>query len=167
KVDQSNNVNVGGTIVYDISYQNIGNQDATGVVITETVPTFTTYSAAASSPGWVCIPDNNAGSSCTFNVGSLTVSSGIQVIQYAVIVDDNIPAGVSTIDNIIDITDDGINGIDPDPTNNSDPESTDVGAFPDLSITKTDGGITWAWSNNCLYIVLCKHRRSGCNGSRA
>ena len=153
KVDQSNNVNVGGTIIYDISYQNIGNQDATGVVITETVPVFTTYSAAASSPGWVCIPNNNAGSSCTFDVGSLTVSSGIQVIEYAVIVDDNIPAGISTIDNIIDITDDGINGIDPDPTNNSDPESTDVGAFPDLSITKTDGGITSGPGQTIVYTL--------------
>src|SRR5207237_5982787 len=55
----------GGTVPYTLSYANTGNQGATGVAITETVPANTTFNAGASTAGWNCVPNNNAGSVCT------------------------------------------------------------------------------------------------------
>lgn len=153
KVDQSNMVITGGTIIYDLTYENLGPQDATGVVITETVPDHTTFDPTSSDPNWVCTPDNNAGSTCTFSVGDLNVSDGASTIQFAVIVDDPLPAGIDQIFNTATIGDDGNNGDDPDDSNNTDPEDTDVGAFPDLTITKTDGDITSGPGQTIVYTL--------------
>jgi uncharacterized repeat protein (TIGR01451 family)/fimbrial isopeptide formation D2 family protein len=153
KVDQSENIPAGGTVIYDISYQNVGSQDATGVVITETVPANTVYTAASSSTGWVCTPDNNAGSICTFNVGNLTVAAGAQVIQFGVIIDTPLAAGVDDINNVVSIIDDGANGVDPTADDNSDPEDTVVVAAPDLAITKTDGDISSGPGQTIVYTL--------------
>jgi len=142
KTDQSNAVNPGGTIIYDITYQNIGSQDATGVVMTETVPANTIFNVASSDPAWNCVPDGNPGSVCSFNVGPLTVAAGSAMVQFAVTVDNPLAAGVDTINNTVSINDDGNNGDDADPNNNSDDETTNAGAFPDLTISKTDGDVT-------------------------
>ncbi len=153
KVDQSDNVNAGGTIIYDLTYQNLGPQDATGVVVTDTVPANTTFDPTSSSAGWTCAPDNNAGSTCTFNVGNLNVIDGPSTIQYAVILDNPLPAGVDQILNTASVADDGTNGDDPDDSNNTDPETTDVGAFPDLTITKTDGDISSGPGQTIVYTL--------------
>ena len=48
-------VSPGSLLVYAIRYDNVGDQDATGVEITETVPAETTFDAAASLPTvWSC-----------------------------------------------------------------------------------------------------------------
>ena len=60
----------GGTVAYTLSYTNVGTQNATGVVLTETVPANTTFNAGASTAGWVCTPNNNAGSNCTLAIGA-------------------------------------------------------------------------------------------------
>jgi uncharacterized repeat protein (TIGR01451 family) len=55
----------GDTIVYTLTFTNVGNRNATGVVLTETVPANTTFNPALSTPGWVCVPGFSAGSTCT------------------------------------------------------------------------------------------------------
>ena len=40
----------GGTVAYTSTYTNAGNQGATGVALTETVPANTTFNAAATTP---------------------------------------------------------------------------------------------------------------------
>ena len=64
--------------LYRLAYSNVGAQTATGVVVTETVPANTTFSAAGSSAGWSCADGAAAGTACTFPVGkrSLWISSG-------------------------------------------------------------------------------------------
>ncbi len=153
KVDRSDFVSAGGTVTYDISYANVGTQDATGVLITETVPVNTTFVAASSSAGWLCAPDANAGSTCTFSVGNLAAGDPSSVIQFAVELDNPLPAGFDTVTNNILIADDGTNGPDPDNDNNVDDETTNVGAFPDLSITKTDGGVTSGPGQTIVYTL--------------
>ncbi len=59
----------GATIIYTLTYDNVGNQDATGVVVTETVPANTTFTTTGSSEDWTCTPDTNAGSTCTYDSG--------------------------------------------------------------------------------------------------
>ena len=108
----------GGIVVYTIRVTNVGNQDATGVVLSETVPTNATFVAGQSSPGW-----NGAGTS--FTIGSLAAGDFVDIL-YAVQVDDPLPAGIGQISNTASATDDGTNGFDPTPANNSSTDTTPV-----------------------------------------
>ena len=130
-----------GVVVYTLSYANVGNQDATGVVITETVPTYTTFDLAGSTAGWSCADNAAAGTGCTFTIGNLAAGASSSVL-FAVQVDSVVPSGVTEILNTVSIADDGTNGTDPTPDNNQDDETTPVDAAPDLTITKDDAGVT-------------------------
>ncbi len=103
----------GGTVAYTLSYTNTGNQDATSVVITETVPLNSSFDTSASG-SWSCTPGGSAGSICTFSVGNL--AAGINgSATFTVTVDTPLPAGVTQIANTAVIADDGGNGADPTP----------------------------------------------------
>lgn len=127
----------GGQVVYALGVSNAGNQDATGVTVTETVPVSTSFAAGASSPGWACAPDGTAGSTCTFAVGSLGAGS-TQSVDFAVVIDSLLPAGVDEISNQASTADDGANGADPTPANNAAADTTPVDAAPDLTVAKFD-----------------------------
>ena len=62
KTDGSLSTTPGAAIAYTLSYTNGGSQNATGVVLTETVPANATFNAGGSTAGWVCVPNGNAGS---------------------------------------------------------------------------------------------------------
>jgi uncharacterized repeat protein (TIGR01451 family) len=91
----------GGAILsFLLTAANGGDQDAAGVALTETVPAHTTFAAAASSPGWSCVPANGAaGAGCTFAVGGLA-AGGSAVATFAVRADSPLPAGVGQIGNV-------------------------------------------------------------------
>ena len=131
----------GATIAYVLSYQNVGNQDATGVVISETVPANTVFDPNASSADWVCT-SAAAGSSCTLAIGALAAGAGPITATFAVLVDSPLLAGVEEVVNSTSIADDESNGTDPNPGDNSDSDNTPVDAVPDLVISKDDGGVT-------------------------
>ncbi|WP_423810677.1 hypothetical protein [Pseudohalioglobus lutimaris] len=59
----------GARLSYALQIENTGNQNATGVVIRETVPVGATYLAASSDPGWSCLDGDIAGRVCTLAVG--------------------------------------------------------------------------------------------------
>ena len=126
----------GDDITYTLSYGNVGNQDATGVTLTETVPDNTTFNAAA-SPGWTCTPDGSAGSTCTFDVGDLAAGDS-GTATFTVTVDNPVAAGTEEIDNTASIDDDEDNGDDPNPDDNEASDTTPIDAEPDVSATKTD-----------------------------
>lgn len=142
-------VNAGGTVFYQIDYGNVGNQDATGVQLFETVPDTNTgsgqvfFNAAASSPGWSCADASPPGTLCTFDVGDLGGGAGGQLI-FAVTLEDPLDAGVTSVSNTVIISDDGSNT---DPGNcqpdcertDSDTENTPVLAAPVLELVKDDG----------------------------
>jgi len=130
----------GNNLIYTLNYDNIGNQNATGVVITETVHDDTTFSTTGSSVGWSCSNGDIAGTTCSFDVGNFNVGA-TGSITFAVLVDNPLPSGVDTITNTVSIADDGTNGVDQNPANNTDDEISSTNAAPDLSITKTDNGI--------------------------
>jgi uncharacterized repeat protein (TIGR01451 family) len=132
----------GATIRYRIDYGNVGNQDATGVVISETVPANTLFSALGSTAGWSCPPRSGPGTRCDFTVGNLSLAPGSVI--FAVQVDDPLDAGVDEIINTVDISDDGIefDGSTPVPSTDTAMEQTPIGgALPQLTIDKDDGGI--------------------------
>jgi large repetitive protein len=116
KQDGGDPAEPGGTIGYLLTYHNAGG-DATGVVITETVPAHTTFNATASTTGWVCQNGGAAGSVCTLIVGHVPNGGGGSKI-FAVTVDDPLPQAVTEIHNTAQIGDDGANGQDPTPADN-------------------------------------------------
>ena len=140
----------GGTIVYTLNYSNTGSQGATGVVITEALPGFTTFDPANSTAGWT---ETAPGSGIfTFNVGGL--ASGVSgSVDFAVTVDSTVPAGFSLVTNSATISDDGSNGPDEDPSDNTGGDTTPVDANPDLTLTIDDGQTTTAAGDGLIYTL--------------
>ncbi len=73
-----------------------------------------------------------------FTLGAVPASDPAGTLTFAVVVDNPLPTGVTEINNAVTIADDGANGDDPTPDNNSDDELTPVGAAPDMTISKVD-----------------------------
>lgn len=115
KMPDISNAVPGQTITYTINYSNIGNQGAEGVVITETVPTHTSFSGS----NWTCTPDNSAGSTCTKNVGTLAGGGASGSMPFAVTVVTPLPDGATQISNTATIADNDANGPDSNTTNNT------------------------------------------------
>ncbi|MCB0163420.1 MAG: DUF11 domain-containing protein [Anaerolineae bacterium] len=111
----------GETVVYTLDYANVSNTGATGVAISETVPDNTTFNDAASTPGWVCV-----GTACTYTLNDVPGNSSGS-IDFAVDVDNPLPANVTLINNSASITDDGLHGPDPTPENNVTSDNTPIG----------------------------------------
>ncbi len=141
----------GGNITYVLTYGNIGSADANSVEIEDIVPANTTFNPGASTPGWVCVPDNTSGSTCTFTIGTLPAGSTGNITNFVVTVDNPLGAGVNQIDNTATISDDGS---DPNPGNNSSSDSTPINAAPDLQITKDDGGISSTPGGSIVYSLI-------------
>ncbi len=73
-------VTPGNRITYTLTYRNYGELDATGAVLTETVPENTVFRPTFSTPGWSCRPDDQAGSVCTFEAGNIGTGNHVTVI---------------------------------------------------------------------------------------
>jgi uncharacterized repeat protein (TIGR01451 family) len=90
----------GGTLVYTLSYDNVGGTTATSVVLSETVADHTTFNAAASTPGWSCSNGSPPATVCTLAVGNLAPGAHATAL-FAVTVDN--PAGTNVIRNTVTI----------------------------------------------------------------
>jgi uncharacterized repeat protein (TIGR01451 family) len=88
----------GSTLVYDLEVQNSGNQGASAVAVTETVPAATSFVASASSPGWSCSPGAGAGAACTLALGGLAAGQTAHA-TFAVALVSPLPAGTSAVAN--------------------------------------------------------------------
>lgn len=154
----------GDTVTYEIGYRNEGDQVATGVVLTETVPLHTTFNAGASGTGWDCnggAPGNGdgagAGSSCTLAVGDLAPSATLATVDFAVTVVDPLPADVTQLENLVVIS--GTNEDDPDELPNEARDTTPLDAAPLLEVLKTDGDATVAPGDELTYTI--SYRNTG------
>jgi CSLREA domain-containing protein/uncharacterized repeat protein (TIGR01451 family) len=126
KSDGGATVAPGATVGYTLGYTNNGSADASGVVIHETVPANTTFNSGASTGGvWSCTPDTNAGSTCTLPIGTVSIGASGSAI-FAVTLVTPIPAGLSQISNTATITDDGANGTDQTPGDNTASDTTPI-----------------------------------------
>jgi uncharacterized repeat protein (TIGR01451 family) len=136
----------GAVVPYTLAYANVSPTGATGVVITDPVPANTTFNATASAPTvWSCPDGSPAGTICTTTIGAVAGNSNSSVI-FALTLNNPLPPGVTQISNTASIGDDGANGPDPTPGNNVATDDTPIGAVPppDLTLTKTDNGVTTA-----------------------
>ena len=123
----------GDTVIYTLSYHNHGNQDATGAYVIETVPAGSTFDSAASTAGWT----NIGGNDYRYDIGNLAAGESGSIL-FAVKVDDTLPAGLTQLDNVTTIDDDGTNGVDPTPSDNIGNDNTPLNVTPDLSLMKSD-----------------------------
>ncbi|MCP3904851.1 MAG: DUF11 domain-containing protein, partial [Planctomycetes bacterium] len=142
KDDGGATVGAGGLVTYTLGVRNTGNQDATGVELTDAIPSHTSFVAASSDPAWAC-----DASTCTLAVGALGAGDSAQSFTLAFMIDDPLAGGVSQISNSATATDDGVSGPDLNAADNTAVDSTPIdsgpgGTGPDLVITKDDGGAT-------------------------
>jgi uncharacterized repeat protein (TIGR01451 family) len=117
-------------IIYKLTYMNIGNVMASGVVLTETLPAYTFFSHSDSTPGWKQSGNTNI---YTFDVGSLSPTmSGDQSIpsfgsvEFVVRLDRKLPGNMSQITNTARIGDDQRHGLDAIPGDNISTATTRI-----------------------------------------
>ncbi len=122
----------GGVVAYTLNYANNGTEDATGVVLREVLPANTTFNAAASTTGWTDV----GGGAWEFTVGNVP-ANGSGSVTFAVTVNPSVPAGFASLTNSVSIRDDGTNGSELNPADNTAGDTTPVTAAPDYTITKT------------------------------
>lgn len=132
KSTTSSVVSPGDTITYALAYENQGNELATGVTLSETVPVGTVF-VAAGSGAWDCVDGAPAGSACRLNLPDLAGGDD-GVALFKVRVPDPLNEPLTTITNVAEIYDDGTNGPDSQPGNNRDAATSTIDAFPNIVI---------------------------------
>ena len=111
-------------MTYALTYANNGDRDATGVVLSETVPTGSTF---VGPDYWTCVDGT-----CTLLIGDLAAGEG-GTVDFTVRVDDPFPADQTELDNVVVIADDGENGPDPTPEDNVADDQTPV-TVPEVEV---------------------------------
>ncbi|MEM9301992.1 MAG: hypothetical protein AAGE01_07765 [Pseudomonadota bacterium] len=136
-------VEPGDPAVFSFDFSNVGNQGATGVTLSTTVPANTTFDAGSSDPGWSCADASPPTTVCNLNVGGVAGGGGSGSADFVVNVDAAIPPAVNSIDVTGNVADDMANGADPMPTDNMATGSIVVEADVDLvlDITNASGPI--------------------------
>ncbi|MBI4934401.1 MAG: DUF11 domain-containing protein [Actinobacteria bacterium] len=156
KDDGVDAVVAGDTVDYTITVTNIGDQTATGVVATDTMPAGTTFVSCTGG----C--DSSAAPIVTW--ASPSLAPGASIVHHLVLtIDDPIAIGISTFDNTVTVTDDGSNGVDPTPENNTDVDIDTFGV--DLGVTKTDGLTEVAPGESVTYTIVVTNHGTSTIGS--
>ena len=137
KSDGVSAVAPGSTTVYTLGVSNLGNQAAAMVRVLETVPADTTFNAGLSTAGWTCADASPAGTPCELALGTVAVSAIPVTVSFAVNVAAT-PVGTEIV-NTATVVDDGANGPDGNPANNTATDTNTLdGPEADLTITKTN-----------------------------
>jgi uncharacterized repeat protein (TIGR01451 family) len=142
KIPITTTVAPGSLLTYTLAFSNVGGIAAPSAKITDVVPANTTFVSAQSTAGWSCAPNNNANSTCTFDLTPNPLPAGTSSsLKFVVMVSNTIASGVTQIVNSARISDSGANGADPTPGNNASSASAAIAAInPDLLLTQTHTG---------------------------
>ncbi len=138
--DGGTSVRPGHAVAYTVNYGNSNGpfvRAATGVQISVDVPDNTRFNAGESSNGWSCAQASPPGTICRLDVGRLDKGEA-GAAAFAVTVDAAIPDAVDEIEVRTAIADDGSNGDDIDPSNNSSSDRTPIDRSVLLIATKRD-----------------------------
>jgi len=123
KSDNPDPVLAGNNLTYTITVTNAGPNDATSVILTDTLPSGVTFVSA--SPGCSFFAPNQV----ICSLGTIPVGGFVNVI---IVVRPNAPGIITNTAEVTAAED------DPDLTNNQDSEDTEVQGIADLSIVKAD-----------------------------
>ncbi|WP_066967495.1 DUF11 domain-containing protein [Microbulbifer sp. Q7] len=140
--------NPGDTIEWSISVTNAGNQDGTGVVVTDTLPNQALFGTFVAGQGGVV---DTAAGTVTWNVGPLAVGDSV-TFTLSTTVSTDLTAGFGPQENRVIVTDDRTNGPDLTPLNNRDTETLTI-EFVDLRIDKDDGGAVPGPTDTLIYTL--------------
>ncbi|MHA3773190.1 Calx-beta domain-containing protein [Verrucomicrobiota bacterium sgz303538] len=136
KDDGVTSITPGGALAYGINVKNVGPSNATGVVITETLPAGTTFNAGASTAGWT---ETAPGSGIfTLNLGTVAGNGSASPVTFAVNVANPAAAGLHEVVNTVTIVDDGTAGADLATGDNHAEDRNTLDAAPQLSLSITD-----------------------------
>lgn len=133
-----------GLITYTIVYTNHGNMVAAGVVLTEMIPTHTTYLGS----GWAQVGSSAVYTQWIGDVLPGQVGTATLVVQ----VSDPLPPGVTLVSNTVLIGDNSIFGTDTNPANNRFTVNSRVGAV-DPAVHISDGGISVTAGSLLTYTI--------------
>ncbi|MCB0020062.1 MAG: DUF11 domain-containing protein, partial [Anaerolineales bacterium] len=140
----------GERITYTVRYENVGNQGATGIVITETLPADSTFEPLGSSPNW-----QQVGSSNVFTAGVDSLSAfSTGIFTLVVTLPDPIPQGTLAFTNTVAISDDHTNGADPTVQNNTFSVATPITTGPTSVCGPISSDQIWHRSAG-PYLVTC------------
>ncbi len=121
----------GSALTYTVVVSNVGNQDATGVVVTDTLPAGITLVAASDDGVY-----DDVTREITWNLGFFAGQTS-RTLTIAFTVDNPFPGGTGEILNIVVVEDDGTNGDDPTPEDNS-AEDRDLISLMDKIVISTN-----------------------------
>ena len=146
KTDSPDPVGVGGNILYTITVNNAGPAAASNVVVSDSLPTGTTFVSCA--PAFCTGPPVGSTGVVTADVGTLP-SGGSSVINLQVNVNAGAGSSVSNTATVSSPTADSNQG------NNSATATTSVttGAATDLSITKTESQDPISSGSDLVYTI--------------
>lgn len=123
KTDDLLKIRPGQPITYVITVENVGNQDGTGVVVTDLFPVGL---LVINSTGGGEV--NESEGTITWNIGDLAAGETV-VLEVEAFVAQTIPPGNSKLVNEASVEDDGTNGNDPTPDNNTAEDETELELF--------------------------------------
>ncbi|MBL0230570.1 MAG: DUF11 domain-containing protein [Moraxellaceae bacterium] len=140
QTDSPDPVPSGGTLTYTINVANNGPDDATGVVLTDTIPASSTFVSRSTTKG-TC----SGTTTVTCNIGALAngESATVTIVVTA-------PTTAGTISNTADAT---RNEPDSNALNDSDTDATTVSVSANMSITKTDSADPVLQGQNYTYTL--------------
>lgn len=116
------NAAAGEYITYTISVNNMGNQLASNVILSDTLPANTVFNAARSTSGWTLV-----GGVYTINLGNLAGNGGGTVVYFVAQVDPNLSCAITQTVNTATASSNGPEIYPPDNTSN---EQTPVVCAP-------------------------------------
>ena len=145
-------VTSGDTITYVLLVRNTGSQDGQNVVVTDTFPSNLISVTNATGGGII----DNANGTVTWTLPLLTAGNAIQLTVTADVV-PGFTSGAVTIVNSASVTDDGVNGPDPDLSDNTANDINTIVAAPDYQLTLSDGISNATPGDNLTYTILVQN----------
>jgi len=104
-------ITLGANLTYTITVSSLNSVATTGVVATDTIPANTTFVSASDGGTF-------ANGVVTFNIGALAGNSSV-TRTLVVMAAATVPANVTTMTNVVSVTDDGTHGPDSNTNNNT------------------------------------------------
>ena len=150
--NQTNGVEAGATVNYSVEVENEGNTAADATELRFTVPENTQVDQANSS-AWTCTPDNTAGSVCTAPLASLEPNESEDELDFALVVDSAIPAGVENLTLTVEVVAPSTGTGESAAANNVVTDTDTLSAAPDLTVTKTDSRISAVPGETLTYTI--------------